>query len=125
MVYLYHYTDGQGAKKILESRVIRATKGIKGDGVYFTTMSPDNDDYVLIKNNWDDGKSVIKDYSQRIRYYFQFDSNDLKGVQDVSTQDRDIWIYKGPLQLGASGKPFHFGETEQDYATIVGYVIFG
>ena len=60
---LYHFTDTDSAEKIAETGIIKQSKGgprmsdaIFGDGVYATTLRP-NDHTVnkIAYNNWDDG----------------------------------------------------------------------
>ena len=72
MLILYHYTTEDAAKSIKDSKVIyKSTRSrrdaIHGDGVYLTSISPDKSKSVIIRNNWDDGKNVIK--KQIFRYY--------------------------------------------------------
>ena len=57
-VTLYHYTDEKGKDGIERSQVIRVSpdgskSAMKGEGVYFTSLSPwDNTRDKIIENNW-------------------------------------------------------------------------
>ena len=62
---LYHYTTEESAMAIQSTMVIYKSSDMSGDafhgdGVYLTAIRPDVTRALIIWNNWDDGRRVIK-----------------------------------------------------------------
>lgn len=100
----YHYTDQSGVKGISKSKEIKASTdttndAVYGPGVYLTSMDPRNDPKEIIRNNYDDGPSVVNNPKMAAKVEnvvaVKLDSNE---VQKVSN-DRDVYLYKGDLDL--------------------------
>ena len=100
----YHYTSEQGKNGIRYSKKIKmSTAGIygrHGNGVYFTTITPDMDVEEIAKNNYysPHGTHVYKIY--RVKYYIAVDIDTRNALlNNVSTYRQNIWIYRGEMNL--------------------------
>ena len=99
---LFHYTDYEGYRSIRRQKVILQSRqslrdAILGSGVYLTKMSPWHYSKAQIaKNNWLDSSATHK-VAYVIIVTF---SDDEPGLRRGSKDGRDIWVYKGDLDLG-------------------------
>ena len=105
MVKLYHYTDATGKGLIEKSGVILASQkssirddAVYGDGVYLTSLGPENSTAEILGNNYD-GRVVQLSRKPFTEYYFEFDSEDDDFVKIGDGTNRDIWILKGTKGL--------------------------
>ena len=98
MVVLYHYTNEKGKEGIKKSKTITKTVGGGfGDGVYFTSLSPDNAASMIVHNNRGVDRSLVDDIKRlRVEYYVQvtFTADDNRSLKQCPS-NRDIWLYKG------------------------------
>ncbi len=104
MVYLYHYTDKNGALGIVKSNRINSSKSTKtdavfGNGVYLTSMPPTAGKKNILKNNYDDAIDSTKIELTKVKYYFRFDSTELSGVKKEPNTKRDVWRYPNDIDL--------------------------
>ena len=102
---LYHYTSEQGHQQIVNSKVIRQSQNfakdcVYGDGVYLTTLNPDDfSKETLAKNNYGGGwKKRLSD--GRLDYYIEIEIpfSDLN-LERCDADDRDVYLYTGDLDL--------------------------
>lgn len=105
MPSLYHYTTKAGKDAILESKKIKKSKAPVGggddarygSGVYLTSLPPSTPKHDLAWNNYDTNTRLVKIMIGRGKadFVFQFDSEDLPGVEKVGDNtDRDIWLFR-------------------------------
>jgi hypothetical protein len=105
MVVLFHYTNKAAAESIAASKLLIKSKDEPGkddttfgEGTYFTTLSPYNDKFEIIENNWDDSYSqdaLIKAVEEgkvayAIKVYFP---DDFPNLEKCECEDRDVWRY--------------------------------
>ena len=74
---LYHYTDASGHAEIKRTKVIRRSQrgqqrdGIFGDGVYLTSLDPnDHNKEEIARNNWNNG---WRENLHKTDYYIEID----------------------------------------------------
>ena len=127
---LYHYTDASGHATIRRTKVIRCSRrgqqvdGIFGEGVYLTSLNPnDHDKEEIAKNNWNNG---WKGNLNKTDYYFDIDiPRSHRDLRKVSSRDgRDVYVFEADLDLDdfdwISGK-----NSEWTIGGVVGYVAAG
>uniref|UniRef100_A0A7M5XEZ5 Tox-ART-HYD1 domain-containing protein n=1 Tax=Clytia hemisphaerica TaxID=252671 RepID=A0A7M5XEZ5_9CNID len=103
---LYHYTDKSSALSILQSKYMYGSSqsfdAVFGEGVYFTSLSPESGKKKIAENNWDDGEKGVYEmiFNGRVDYCIKvvFPSNDRR-VSRCNTTQRNIYLYKGDLDL--------------------------
>jgi hypothetical protein len=122
MVYLYHYTDKNGALGIAKSKRINSSKNtttdaVYGKGVYLTSMSPTAGKKNILKNNYDDAIDSTKIELTKVKYYFRFDSTELSGVKKISDTKRDVWLYSKDIDLKSVSYEFGTIDEPQDIMT--------
>ena len=89
---LYHYTDTLGLVGILNSGKILQAFTIKGNGVFFTRLHPENGKEVLARNNYNNAYlSKLNKVSCYIRILIPI--NEI--FFDHSSHGRDIFIMPG------------------------------
>ena len=89
---LYHYTDTLGLVGILNSGKILQAFTIKGNGVFFTRLHPENGKEVLARNNYNNAYLSKQDkVSCYIRILIPIDEI----YFDHFSQGRDIFIVPG------------------------------
>ena len=102
---LYHYTDASGHATIRRTNVIRCSRrgeqidGIFGEGVYLTSLNPnDHDKEEIAKNNWNNG---WKGNLNKTDYYFEIDiPRSHRDLREVDLRDgRDVYVYEADLDL--------------------------
>lgn len=68
-------------------------------GVYLTSMDPRNDPKEIIRNNYDDGSSVVNNPKMAAKVEnvvaVKLERNEVEKVSN----DRDVYLYKGDLDL--------------------------
>jgi len=127
---LYHYTSSQGHDRISSTGLIKQSKNFEkdcvyGDGVYLTTLNPEDFDKAeLAKNNY--GGAWRKRLSDgRLDYYIEIEIpySDLN-LERCDAEGRDVYLYSGDLVLSKfkwqSGK-----NSEWTYTEIIGAVALG
>ena len=102
---LYHYTSEQGHDRILGQKLIKQSQNfqkdcIYGDGVYLTTLNPEDlDKKSLAKNNYGGGwRKRLSD--GRLDYYIEIEIpfSDLN-LTRCEADGRDVYLYTGDLRL--------------------------
>ncbi len=125
MVYLFHYTDINGARGIVKSKRINISKDTTKDaafgvGVYLTSIAPTVGKKEILKNNYDnaiDGTKIEKYLLTKVQFYFRFDSADLSGVEKKAGTDRDVWLYPNDIDLDSVSYELGATEEPQDIMT--------
>jgi len=127
---LYHYTSDKGHARISSTGVIKQSQNFErdcvyGDGVYLTTLNPEDFDKAeLAKNNYG-GAWRKKLADGRLDYYIEIEIpfSDLN-LERCDADDRDVYLYSGDLVLSRfkwqSGK-----NSEWTYTEILGAVALG
>jgi hypothetical protein len=93
--YVYHYTDKEGIKGILESGKIRPSvdtqrDAMMGKGVYLTSKDPSTSTKDLLDNNYD---SAAKN-PEKVDHYIKFNERDVGKVQKYDGE-RDVVLKPG------------------------------
>jgi len=127
---LYHYTSDQGHQRIIGQKLIKQSQNFQrdcvyGDGVYLTTLNPEDfDKESLAKNNYGGGwRKRLSD--GRLDYYIEIEIpfSDLK-LTRCEADGRDVYLYTGDLPLDnfkwQSGKI-----SEWTYQEVLGAVVVG
>ena len=104
---LYHYTNQRGYENIKKSGIIRQSQNFEkdcvyGDGVYLTTLNPEDfSKEDLAKNNYGGGwRRRMSD--GRLDYYIEIEISysDLKLERCKTSDDwRDVYLYSGVFFL--------------------------
>jgi len=104
---LYHYTNQRGYENIKRSGIIRQSQNFEkdcvyGDGVYLTTLNPEDfSKEDLAKNNYGGGwRRRMSD--GRLDYYIEIEISysDLKLERCKTSDDwRDVYLYSGDIHL--------------------------
>ena len=94
--YLFHYTNKTAKQAIDKSGYIKKSTdtqrdAILGQGVYLTSMTPNNSSQSVLKNNYDGAAGKYPDNTQRhIRIATNsLDQSKLKRLP----KGRDVWVY--------------------------------
>ena len=99
MQILFHYTDKHSYKLIKKSGKIKKsedinTDAILGEGVYLTSLTPEEGKVDIARNNYDGGSGFQLALSQlekgKVDYYFVFLMPD---EEVISGTKRDVWLY--------------------------------
>ena len=101
---LYHYTDAKGIAEIKRTHVIRCSlgdqrDGIFGDGVYLTSLNPeDHDKEEIARNNWNNG---WEGNLGKTEYYIEIEiPRSDENLKKINSRDgRDVYVYKTDLYL--------------------------
>ena len=117
MVILYHYTDKAGYQAIQKTGKIlmsSATGGdaIAGDGVYLTSLSPQNRSKMMIsENNYDGAQMMFAERQEedgKVDYWFEFNLPE-SAVRKYPAK-RDIWLYPAQDLLFSDYRPTDHGD---------------
>ena len=130
---LYHYTNQQGYDQIVRSKTIRQSQNFEkdclyGDGVYLTTMNPQEfSKEDLARNNW--GGAWKKRMSAgRLDYYIEieipYSDLSLQRCDTSDSGDRDVYLYSGHMQLDRFSWD-HGENTSWTYSEVLGAVVVG
>ena len=142
-ITLYHYTtkkaiDSIKADKKLNKSVLKFDKNGKkkgadaqhGEGVYFTSLTPDTAKEEIAKNNWDGNARNLPNVIAKaikkgqVDYYIaiHFDKKDKKLKECLDTKDfliamgRSVWLYEDVIDLDSDEFKYNhvFGETFEE-----------
>ena len=127
---LYHYTSDSGHDRITGSGRIKQSQNFErdcvyGDGVYLTTLNPEDFDTADIAKNNYGGAWRKKLADGRLDYYIEVEIpfSDLN-LERCEAEGRDVYLYNGDLVLSKfkwqSGK-----NSEWTYTEILGAVALG
>ena len=86
---------------ILSNKFIKMSEsGSFGPGVYFTSLSPETGIKKLMANNFDGGKKVLENRRNHLQTFIAIRiSINSEKLYRVQHDDRDIWIFKGNVDL--------------------------
>lgn len=110
--YVYHYTTISALRKILDTKVLRAsedqlTDSSLGRGVYFTRMRPNSSDSRLLTNNWNGAQTS----TSRLRAYVGVRVEDLGRRLHCMDTERSVCVVKGNFRLPSK---FTYGTRVRD-----------
>jgi hypothetical protein len=92
-MYIYHYTDKNSAKLILNTNIIRqlnSERSTFGRGVFFTIIPPTVKTKIILKNNYRIKSSKFKNRAE-CAFAFKFNELEVKKIDDPIYKNRDIW----------------------------------
>ncbi|XP_046565404.1 uncharacterized protein LOC124274127 [Haliotis rubra] len=107
-IEFYHYTDEEGKNAIVQSMTVKQSRKKPGDGdvafgegVYGTTMDPDDfSKQEVARNNYDGAPGFWEDLMDIGRVDFAIKILlPVSEVKFVNYQSRNILIYKGDIDL--------------------------
>jgi len=127
---LYHYTSQHGCDRITSSGCIKQSQNFErdcvyGDGVYLTTLNPEDFGKADIAKNNYGGAWKKKMDDGRLDCYIEIDIpfSDLK-LERCEAKGRDVYLYNGDLVLSKfkwqSGK-----NSEWTFSEVLGAVALG
>ena len=104
MFTLFHYTDSEGLRKIVETQMLQKHNGSgltdHDEGVFFTTKAPDKKTRLeILQNNYH--HFGWKKHKAKASWFIRVivDANQRDKFCKRSLQDRDVWVFNGDLDL--------------------------
>jgi hypothetical protein len=98
---IYHYTDKESAKLILNASKIRQLNSERssfGRGVFFTRIDPSTRTNIILKNNYRNKSSKFKNKAE-CAFAFKLNEIEVKKIDDPFYKTRDIWRMNKDVEL--------------------------